>query len=97
MGLFLFLLLAALTSAAVDVRDMSNDEYINFVNPPTLHKYQNKLGDRVLCVKFGDQISVKYAHDDITRGLEKLPKLKSSRLNIPMATKTLQSWALRFL
>jgi hypothetical protein len=41
MGLFLFLFLAALTSAAaVDVRDMSIDEYINFVNPPALHKYQ---------------------------------------------------------
>jgi hypothetical protein len=41
--LLLFLFLAALTSAvavAVDVREMSIDEYINFVNPPAVHKYQ---------------------------------------------------------
>jgi hypothetical protein len=36
--LLLFLFLAALTSAvAVDVREISIDEYINFVNPPAVH------------------------------------------------------------
>eukprot|EP00253_Pinus_taeda_P016230 PITA_16230 len=79
-SLFLFL---ALFTSAVDVRQMSIDEYINFVNPPAVYKYQNKFGESILCVKFSDQISVKYARDNFTRGLEKPPKPKSSPLIIP--------------
>eukprot|EP00253_Pinus_taeda_P008304 PITA_08304 len=73
MGLFLFV---AASTSAVDVHEMSIDEYINFVNPPAVHKYQNKFGESILCVKFSDQISVKYARDNITRGLKEAPKLK---------------------
>lgn len=78
-GLLLFHV--ALTSA-VDVRELSIDEYINFVNPPPLHKFQSKHGDNILCVKFSDQISVKYAHDNITKGLENILNVKFSTQNI---------------
>eukprot|EP00253_Pinus_taeda_P008170 PITA_08170 len=37
MGLFLYF---ATSTFAVDVREMSIDEYINFVNPPAVHKYK---------------------------------------------------------
>eukprot|EP00253_Pinus_taeda_P011356 PITA_11356 len=80
MGFFLFHGVA-LTSA-IDVSEMSIDEYIKFVNPPPVYKYQNKLGQIILCVKFRDQISVKYSQDNLTRNLKRAPKLRSHRINI---------------
>eukprot|EP00253_Pinus_taeda_P015323 PITA_15323 len=77
----LFLFHVALTYA-IDVREMSIDEYINFVNPPPVYKYQNQFGETIRCVKFSDQISVKYSQDNITPGLKKAPKLNPPRINI---------------
>lgn len=45
-----------------DPREMSIDEYIKYVNPPAVHKYQDKSGQTIRCVKFADQISIKYGN-----------------------------------
>lgn len=41
---------------------MSIDEYINYVNPPAVSKYQDESGQTFRCVKFSDQISIKYGN-----------------------------------
>ncbi|GLJ35922.1 hypothetical protein SUGI_0720760 [Cryptomeria japonica] len=38
---------------------MSIHDYINYVNPPAVHKYKHANGDSILCVKFTDQISLR--------------------------------------
>ncbi|XP_059065088.1 protein neprosin-like isoform X2 [Cryptomeria japonica] len=44
-----------------ELGNMSIDDYINYVNPPAVHKYKHDNGDNVLCVKFTDQISLRPA------------------------------------
>eukprot|EP00253_Pinus_taeda_P029572 PITA_29572 len=71
----------ALTSA-IDVRKMSIEEYINFVNPPAVYKYKAQFGETILCVNFTDLISVKYSQHNTTRGSKKAPKLNLPKTNI---------------
>ncbi|GLJ33826.1 hypothetical protein SUGI_0680050 [Cryptomeria japonica] len=40
------------------LQTMAIDEYINYVNPPAVHKFQNANGEKVLCVKYDNQISL---------------------------------------
>ncbi|GLJ33829.1 hypothetical protein SUGI_0680150 [Cryptomeria japonica] len=40
------------------LQTMTIDEYINYINPPAVHKFQNGNGEKVLCVKYEDQISL---------------------------------------
>ncbi|XP_059063749.1 uncharacterized protein LOC131856262 [Cryptomeria japonica] len=44
-----------------ELGNMSIDDYINYVNPPAVHKYKHDNGDNILCVKFTDQISLRPA------------------------------------
>ncbi|GLJ33827.1 hypothetical protein SUGI_0680060 [Cryptomeria japonica] len=37
---------------------MTIDEYINYINPPAVHKFQNGNGEKVVCVKYEDQLSL---------------------------------------
>lgn len=34
------LLFLATVASAIDVRDMNIDEYLNYINPPAVHKFQ---------------------------------------------------------
>lgn len=42
---------------------------------------ENEYGQTIRCVKFTDQISVKYSPDPLTRALTKAPKLDPPRIN----------------
>ncbi|XP_057837074.2 protein neprosin isoform X3 [Cryptomeria japonica] len=42
-----------------ELGQMSIHNYINYVNPPAVHKYKHANGDSILCVKFTDQISLR--------------------------------------
>jgi len=44
---------------AIDVHNMNIDEYLNYVNPPAVHKFQDEHGDSILCVLYADQISLR--------------------------------------
>eukprot|EP00253_Pinus_taeda_P008398 PITA_08398 len=53
-----FLSLTTVTFA-INVREMNIDEYLNYVNPPAVHKFKNEHGDSILCVLYADQISLR--------------------------------------
>lgn len=56
---WLQLLSLTIVTFAINVRDMNIDEYLNYVNPPAVHKFQNEHGDSILCVLYADQISLR--------------------------------------
>ncbi|GLJ33825.1 hypothetical protein SUGI_0680030 [Cryptomeria japonica] len=41
---------------------MTIDEYINYINPPAVHKFQNAYEESILCVKYEDRISLRSGH-----------------------------------
>ncbi|XP_059073125.1 protein neprosin-like [Cryptomeria japonica] len=57
-SVFFTFLHSLLFIVAVDVTNMTIDEYVNYINPPALHNYEDEFGDSILCVKHSDQISL---------------------------------------
>ncbi|GLJ13211.1 hypothetical protein SUGI_0207790 [Cryptomeria japonica] len=57
-SVFFTFLHSLLFIVAVDVTNMTIDEYVNYINPPALHNYEDEFGDSILCVKYSDQISL---------------------------------------
>ncbi|GLJ48128.1 hypothetical protein SUGI_1016200 [Cryptomeria japonica] len=39
--------------------NMSVDEFLNYVNPPAIHRYQKEDGGIILCVRFQDQLTLR--------------------------------------
>eukprot|EP00253_Pinus_taeda_P035222 PITA_35222 len=57
-SLICLLLFLTAVASVTDVRDMNIDEFINFINPPAVHKFLNEHGDTILCVSYAHQISL---------------------------------------
>ncbi|GLJ13030.1 hypothetical protein SUGI_0203660 [Cryptomeria japonica] len=55
---FLHFMQFMVLTLAVDMNNMTVEDYVSYINPPSVHKYQHENGDSILCVMHEDQISL---------------------------------------
>ncbi|KAH9320893.1 hypothetical protein KI387_015532 [Taxus chinensis] len=55
----IFLLTLLPIQCAFSDENMSVDDFVNYVNPPAVHRYKEEDGGAILCVRFEDQLSLR--------------------------------------